>query len=438
MKKYRFPPVASRFGGLIHANQFIKNPFPILDDAVGKLGTTYTFFMGGIQKAVLTIDPVVARHVLQKHHRAYEKSSIATEILSKYTGKGLLTSTGDHWLRQRRLIQPGFHRKKIESLQGLMQSELITCMEHWSAYAQQRKRFDAYGEMNQLTFRIVARALFSTSIEEHGLSELSKIISVLQEYIIREVRQPYKRWWFRMSGTMDRHIRIAKGAREIIREIIRERKNSAVKPDDLLTMLLDVRYEDSDEGMDEEQLIDECLILFVAGHETSANALSWMIFLLGSHPEQLIRLQTDDKEKQAGLAKNIILETMRLYSPAWVVDRISLEDDDVKGYILPAGTIWIIYIRGMHRHSAYWEKAESFDPDRWNDLALHKDAYMPFGAGPRMCIGEHFAMMEMQLIITDIVNRWDITLHTPTVTEMPLITLRPGNEILISVTKRAT
>ena len=433
MKKYKFPPVASRFGSLIHANQFIKNPFPILDDAVQKLGTTYTFFMGGIQKAVLTIDPVVARHILQKHHRAYEKSAIATEILSKYTGKGLLTSTGDHWLRQRRLIQPGFHKKKIESLQGLMQSELDKCMLNWQSFAQSGQKFDAYEEMNQLTFRIVARALFSTSIEEHGLSELSRIISVLQQYIIREVRQPYKRWWFRVSGIMKAHIRLAQTSRDMIAAIIRERKSSGDRPDDLLTMLLDARYEDSDEGMNEEQLIDECLILFVAGHETSANALSWMIFILGSYPDELQRLKTKDPVQQATLVRNVILETLRLYSPAWVVDRISLEDDVVENFSLPAGTIWIIYLRGMHRHPGYWKDADVFHPDRWNDPGLNKEAFMPFGAGPRLCIGEHFAMMEMQLIITQIVSKWDFTLHTLKVIEMPLITLRPGSGILISV-----
>src|SRR5688572_25805801 len=169
--KYRFPPVASRFKSLIHANQFIKNPFPILDEAVIRLGQTYTFYMGGMQKAILTADPVATRHVLQKHHKAYEKSAIVTDILAKYVGNGLLTSTGEHWLRQRRLIQPGFNRKRIESLQTLMLTEVNSCMKQWELFADKKQAFDAYEEMNQLTFRIVARTLFSTSIEEHGLAE---------------------------------------------------------------------------------------------------------------------------------------------------------------------------------------------------------------------------------------------------------------------------
>ena len=292
--RYHFPLIASRIRSLIHANQFIKNPFPILDEAVRRLGPTYTFYMGGMQRAILTIDPVATRHVLQRHYKAYEKSALVTEILAKYVGKGLLTSTGEHWLRQRRLIQPAFNRKRIESLQILMKEEIDACMERWKAYAGTKQPFDAYAEMNQLTFRIVARTLFSTSIEEHGLAELSRLISILQAFIIKEVRQPYKRWWFKLSGNIDRHIQLSRGARDLIRNIIIERKTSSSPPDDLLTMLLETKYEDTNEGMEEEQLIDECLILFVAGHETSANALSWMIYLLGQHTGECKRLKTHD------------------------------------------------------------------------------------------------------------------------------------------------
>ncbi|HUR31022.1 MAG TPA: cytochrome P450 [Saprospiraceae bacterium] len=438
MRSYHFPPVASRIKSLIHANQFIKNPFPILDEAVKRLGSTYTFYMGGMQKAILTIDPVASRHVLQKHHKAYEKSAIVTDILAKYVGQGLLTSTGDHWLKQRRLIQPGFNRKRIESLQSLMRTEIDTCMKGWESFAETKKDLDAYEEMNQLTFRIVARTLFSTSIEEHGLAELSRLISILQAYIIKDVRQPYKRWWFRISGITAKHIQLAKGVRELIRTIITERQKSNSDQDDLLTMLLEARFEESHEGMNEDQLIDECLILFVAGHETSANALSWMIYLLGMHQNEYKRLQNAQPEEQSLSIRNVISETLRLFPPAWVVDRISLEDDGILGFNMPKGTVWIIYIRGMHRHPDYWKDPDRFLPDRWLNVELNKEAYMPFGAGPRMCIGEHFAMMEMQLIITAIINRWDIHLKNGDVGEKPLITLRPDNAINISVTARSS
>ena len=432
-KAHHFPPIASRFKSIIHANQFIRNPFPILDEAVNRLGSTYTFYMGGMQKAILTVDPVASRHVLQKHHKAYEKSEIVTDILARYVGHGLLTSTGEHWLRQRRLIQPGFNRKRIESLQSLMQAEIETCMKRWQTYAKDKVEFDAYEEMNQLTFRIVARTLFSTSIEETGLTELSQLISVLQAYIIKEVRQPYKRWWFNISGIKAKHIKLAQVARNLIRNIIIDRKNSPQNTVDLLDMLLESKYEDDQTGMSEEQLIDECLIIFVAGHETSANALSWMIYLLGQHTGEQKRIQDADEMEQPKLIRNLINETLRLYPPGWVVDRISLDDDHIGRFFIPKGTVWLIYIRGMHRHPEYWKEPENFIPDRWNDPAINKEAFMPFGAGPRMCIGEHFAMMEMQLIITEMINMWNIKLISKEVPEKPLITLRPEGGIFIQV-----
>lgn len=433
---YHLPPLASRVKYILRAGQFIKNPFPIIDDALERLGPTYTFYMGGIQKATLTIDPDAVKHVLQKHHRLYEKSAIVTDLLAKYTGRGLLTSTGAYWLKQRRLIQPGFHKRRIEALTALMQHEVDQCMDRWAAYAASGASFDAYVEMNRLTFRIVARTLFGTSLEEADLNRLSELVSTLQSFIVREVRQPYLRWWYKVHGDIRHHISLAHEARHIILNVIQQRKKSSERPDDLLTMLLESRYEDTGLGMDDQQLIDECLILFVAGHETSANALSWMIYCLGKHPDILRHLQNADNEGQARGIHNTVLETLRLYPPAWVVDRISLADDQVLDYSLPKGTIWIIYIRGMHRHPQYWEAPDQFIPERWNQPDINTDAFMPFGAGPRLCIGEHFAMMEMEMILTAIIRHWDFTLCNMDVHEKPLVTLRPLEPVLIQIRSR--
>jgi cytochrome P450 len=315
-----------------------------------------------------------------------------------------------------------------------MQNEVDQCMDRWAKMA--GTPFDAYQEMNHLTFRIVARTLFSTSLEEHGLVELSEHISTLQSFIIREVRQPYKRWWFKLSGKIREHLLLAQEARGIIRAVIRARINSGEAPDDLLTMLLESKYEDSGLGMEEEQLIDECLILFVAGHETSANALSWMIYLLGKHKKELIRIQQADEGLKNNLIQNVVQEALRLYPPAWVSDRISLEDDQVEEFILPKGTMWILYIRGMHRHPDYWPEPDRFAPDRWNNPDINKEAYMPFGSGPRMCIGEHFALMEMQLIMAEIIRLWDLKLVSNEITEKPLVTLRPLEPVLIQIQSR--
>jgi cytochrome P450 len=433
MSPNKYPPQASRIQSLINAGRFIENPIAIIDQAVESFGSTYTFFMGGVQKAVLTTDPKAARHILQKNHKAYEKSEIVTDILGKYVGQGLLTATGDYWLRQRRLIQPGFQKQRIEALRLLMKTEVDRCMRGWTEKAKLQESFDAYEEMNHLTFRIVASTLFSSSLEEHGLLQLSELISTLQSFIIREIRQPYKRWWLQISGQVRKHRDMAAGARQIILAVIQERRNQKDQPDDLLTMLLDSRYEDTGEGMDDETLIDECLIMFVAGHETSANALSWMIYLLGKHPEEVDRVKHANEENKSTFIRNIVFETLRLYPPGWIVDRISKSVDQVLDYTLPSETTWVIYIRGMHRNPQYWDQPDHFIPERWTNPDLNKEAYMPFGAGPRLCIGEHFAMMEMELIMSEILRLWNIELLVDVVHEKPLVTLRPQERVLISI-----
>ena len=198
--------------------------------------------------------------------------------------------------------------------------------------------------------------------------------------------------------------------------------------------MLEARYEDNGQPMDEEQLIDECLILFVAGHETSANAMAWMIYLLGKHPAEWRKLKdAGDVGKTPHLLRNVMMETLRLYPPAWVVDRVSLEDDDINEWHFPKGTTWIIYIRGLHRHPEYWPLPDQFIPERWDRPDVNRDAFLPFGSGPRLCIGEHFAMMEMQVILVEIVRRFEIKLETPAVFEKPLVTLRPDRPVMISV-----
>lgn len=222
-------------------------------------------------------------------------------------------------------------------------------------------------------------------------------------------------------------------ARKIIGDVISERMRMKEMPDDLLTMLVEARYEDTGLGMTVERLIDECLILFVAGHETSANALSWAIYLLAKNRDYFKRIQLADELQQQTLIRRVLLETMRLYPPAWVVDRVSLQEDQVLDYTLPKGTLWVIYIRGMHRNPAYWPQPDVFDPERWIDEDFHHEGYMPFGSGPRLCIGEHFALMEMQLIMTAVVKKWNFKMVVEMVEEKPLVTLRPASAVMISI-----
>jgi cytochrome P450 len=267
---------------------------------------------------------------------------------------------------------------------------------------------------------------------------LSRFITDTQDFVIKDIRQPHKSWWFKLSGEVSKNLRKAEGARHIIRTMIRTRKDSGDKFNDLLDMLLDARYEDSGQPMEERQVIDEILILLIAGHETTANALSWTLYLLANHPEEQKRTYESTYHLPVTEAVTndvlnaVIKESMRLYPPAWISDRVALHDDAYKDYTFPADTILILFYYGLHRDPKHWEDPAAFKPDRFMSRA-DKDktkAYYPFGAGPRLCIGNNFAMAEMTLFLQAVVKRFRFL---PTAIEpqmKALVTLRPDRVCL--------
>lgn len=432
-------PQISRFKSFTNSFRFVKDPIGSINRNLNTLGPTYRMYLGGLKAGVVTIEPKIIQHILQKNHRNYPKSPLHFEKLAYFLGNGLLTSTGDYWLRQRRLIQPGFHRRRLAALTDIMQQTIEEQLERFAKRL--HEPVDIYTEMMEMAFRVVAASLFGTAIGEAELEQLSRTITSQQEFIIRQIRQPYLEPWFKLSGQVRRQEKLTARADEVIQNIIKKRRNTAATTDDLLQMLLDARYEDSGEPMSERQLLDECKIIFVAGHETSANALAWTWYLLAQHPEitQKIRQETsgvlEDRRPvfsdllHLSYLTQVIEESMRLYPPAWITDRLALEDDEIEGVRIPAGTMAIPYIYGAHHNPAVWEAPETFDPDRFspeNRKKITAYAYLPFGGGPRLCIGNNFALMEMQLILAEMIRRFDFSLVPGQDIQMkPLITLRP-------------
>ena len=444
--------VVPRWRAISNVFNFIENPIPILTNFVEEFGDTYYFYAGAMTKSIVTTNPKIIQHVLQKNHRNYNKTPIQTEQLAKFAGKGLLTSEGAYWLKQRRLIQPGFHRHKITSLADIINEVIIQSYQEFDKYAESQQSFDIAHMMMEVAFKAVARSLFSTSVTEEEMNKLAVNLTDIQEYFIREVRQPYLQWYFELSGRQKAHILLADESKQIILRIINERRTSNESHDDLLDMLLSSRYEDTGEGMTDQQLLDEALIIFVAGHETSANALAWFFYLIANHPEELEKLRD---EAQSVLTNNIptfldlpkleygkwcIEEAMRLYPPAWITDRVALEDDEVDGIVIPKGMIVVPFIYGTHHSKELWDTPEQFIPERFskeNKKQRPTYAYLPFGGGPRLCIGNNFAMMEMQLIITHLIQRYDFELvKEHPVKVKPMITLRPKDGIMMKIKKR--
>ncbi len=419
---------------LVRTYKQVKNPIGTMQESMTKFDGTYAVNLG-TKRLIATQDPGFIDYVLRSNHKNYYKSAIQTEQLGKFLGKGLLTSNGEYWLKKRRLIQGGFHVDKIHALYAIIKNTVDDFLNTFPTGEQ----IDVYPLMHKLAFEIVINSLFNIKVPLEDQRRLSQFISEVQEFVIKEVRQPHKNWWFNLSGEVKRNLKKAEGARNIIRNIIHERKKSNSKFNDLLDMLLDARYEDNGEPMHEEQVMDEILIVLIAGHETTANALSWTLYLLSIHAEELKKLKKSTQN--IGLCEcvgndaltSVIKESMRLYPPAWISDRVALNDDRYNDFTFPRGTIIILFYYGLHRDIKHWENPAAFIPERFSKKNTDKEktkAYYPFGAGPRLCIGNNFAMAEMSIFLQAMIQRFEISPTGIVPTINPLITLRPTRVIL--------
>lgn len=256
--------------------------------------------------------------------------------------------------------------------------------------------------------------------------------------LIREMRQPYLKWWYILSGEINRHLKHSKKARHILNALIEQRIGASEEKDDLLDMLLKARYEDGS-SMSREQLIDEVLILFTAGHETTANALGFTLYLLAKNTEiqekafqEVSKVDMDSNDIFANLSllpyiQQCIEEGMRLYPPAYYIDRMSIGEDQLGRYTIAKNTMLLLAIYELHRDADFWEDPGSFQPERFEagKKKDYSDYYYPFGAGPRMCIGNNFAMYEMVLTIARILKRYTLTTDVDDIEVNPLISLKP-------------
>jgi cytochrome P450 len=338
--KYNYPKQISLFRFLLNAESIRKNPIPFHKQFFAELGDNFSLRIGKTKYVILSRDNEVAKYILQKNQKNFQKSELQTKFISKYLGKGLLTANGDFWLKQRRLIQPAFHKQKMNQLVQNMQQTIASELQNLP----EDKSIALFPIMNQLAFNVVAKSLFHISASEEKLNRLKVIIHEVQEFLIKEIRLPHKAFWFKFSGQIKEHQELAVECDTIIKEIVEERIKSNVKQKDLLDMLLETRYEDTGEGMSTQQLIDEIKILFIAGHETSANAMTFTLHLLGNHPEiqqkifeeaSEIESQTNDVVEQLQkmtYTNAVINESMRLYPPAWITDRENINDDNFLGY----------------------------------------------------------------------------------------------------------
>ncbi|QXP80166.1 MULTISPECIES: cytochrome P450 [Winogradskyella] len=421
-----------------HSLEILKNPLPFHHQNFEEQGDVFRLKIGLKNSVVFVRDASLAEYVLQKNQKNYTKSKIQTVDLVKYVGTGLLTAEGEHWKKQRKLIQPAFHKKQLanllDSIKGAIVSEYIKIVPN--------EVIDIFPILNDLAFQAVVKSLFSSAANQEDINRLQYITEAAQKMLVKELRQPYLGWWFNVSGEIKKHVDLTGEAREILKRIVNERRTSKVKENDLLDMLLDARYEDGN-PMEEEQLIDEILILFTAGHETTSNALTFITQLLALHPEWQERILVErntilsesddlmDLVTKSKVCQQVIEEGMRLYPPVYFIDRVNKKSDAFNGLDFEAGCNLLFSVYEMHRHPKLWEQPDEFLPERFNEGSRKfSSQYFPFGAGPRKCIGNNFAMFEMIIAVSELVSNYKMIPDFESIDITPLITLKPKNAFL--------
>lgn len=443
-------PAISRMRSLADSRAMASNPVQVLTQYSNELGDTFRFYLGGIKEAIVTIDPAVIEHVLKANAVNYRKSEIQVKRMGHFLGKGLLTTEGEAWKTQRRLIQKGFDRKQLDALSVIMQDSLAESMRDFESHIHGGP-VDIYPHLMKITFAMVARSLFGARLEDADIELVSKTICTVQEFIVRQTLQPYMNPWFEVTGELRKHEEMRASADAVLLACIKKRRTEA-PGQDLLQTLMDARYSDG-EGMTDELILSESMQLLVAGHETSSNALSWLLYLLSSRPDCLERVRQEFHEQigeaplgHADVPKfvyttQVIQEALRLYPPFWMVDREAIADDKVGDVVIPAGSMVIVHVHGAHHAPKHWPDPETFDTDRFIKGAEKLRApftYLPFGGGPRGCIGNNYAMLQVLMILSDLLRNYDFEVEPgQTIEAQPMVILRPKHGIRMTFTRAA-
>jgi cytochrome P450 len=442
----RFPPgpKGKMFGGNFTA--FRRDSLAYLQQATRAHGDI-VYLRFGPQDVFFLNHPDYIKDVLVTHHQSFMKGR-ALQRAKRLLGEGLLTSEGDFHRRQRRLAQPAFHRGRIASYGTVMTDYAARTSSRWH----DGETLDISQEMMRLTLAIVGKTLFDTDVEAEA-DEIGEALTAVMELfdflllpfseLLEKFPLPYVRRFQKAKERLD----------ATIYRIIEERRRSNEDRGDLLSMLLSARDEEGDGGqMSDEQVRDEVMTLFLAGHETTANLMTWTWYLLSQHAEVERKLHeeldavlggrqpTVEDVPRLRYTEMVVAESMRLYPPAWAIGRLALKSHEVGGYTIPAKALVLLSPYVTHRDERYFPDPVRFDPERWTPEAKESRpqfAYFPFGGGPRRCIGEGFAWMEGILLLASLARNWRMRLvpgHR--VDTLPVITLRPKHGMRMTVEKR--
>lgn len=409
-----------------------------------EFGNTTSFSIFGI-RITSTINPMDAKYVLQENASNYTKSITYNEI-KHILGQGLLTSEGAFWKRQRRISQPAFKRSMIEKFSEVVLQETDKLLKSLEG----KNTTDISEDMMKITFTIVGKALFQKDLGDRARA-IGEALDTALSLVLDRIQGPLTHLPLKVPTPSNRKLNNAIiTMRTLVDELILERRKMGGGQGDLLDFLMFMKDEETGESMSDAQIRDEVLTFLLAGHETTSNALAWTFYLLSLYPEIRNKVREEVYPvMRTGLnygslehlpyTKNVIQESMRLFPPIWIIERAPILDDTIGGYFVPRGSVVSICINSIHRNPEYWLNPEGFEPDRFNpenSRGRHPFAYLPFGGGPRICIGNHFAMMEATLILASVVHNFDLNLLPfVKIEKNALITLRPKFGIPMKIQK---
>jgi cytochrome P450 len=400
----------------------------------------------GPRSIVFVHHPDLVEEVLVTQNRKFIKHYRLRQT-ERTLGQGLLTSEGSFWRGQRKLAQPAFHRERIAAYGRFMVEATERMLHGWT----DGETRDIQEDMMRLTLEIVAKTLFDAEIGGASAEASDAMETLMHAFIARTGKLITPPHW--LPTPINRRVEHAiRRLEAILFAVIAERRKSGEDRGDLLSILLNARDEETGRGMTDQQLRDEVMTLFMAGHETTANTMAWAWFLLATHPEVEERLHSELDFVLAGrvpsvfdlprlkFAENVITETLRVYPTVWMLGREAIEPVELGGYTIPVGTTVFMPQWVVHRDPRWFDDPEVFRPERWDDGLMQRIpryAYFPFGGGPRICIGNNFALMESLLLLATIAQRYRLTLAPDAhVKPLPTMTLRPAHGVRMTLARR--
>lgn len=444
-------PLVRAYTGL----QLVRDPLQFLKAQRAQKGDIYTLDLG-LLKLVMLHHPDQVQRVLIDKAPNYSKAGPMWDSIRTLLGNGLPVSEGSFWKQQRRMMQPHFHRAKLAALTDLMVSAIDDSLQEWDRLAEKQTPFNVEGSTAAITMQVIVRTMFGTGLSAEQTAKVNHLFPYMVDFLFKGLLTQSLPSWLPIPGKRQYRNAIAELDKIVLALVEQKRQEVAQNPDnaspDLLSTLIQMMDPEEGHKMSDQQLRDEAVSLFLAGYETTSTALSWGLYELTRRPDVVAKLQAEVDQQLQGrkptfadlrglpYTKMVLQELMRLYPPVWWMSRTAVQADEIDGFQVKAGSEVVPLTYLVHRHPDFWPDPERFDPERFTPEACaqrHHCAWIPFGMGQRQCIGKEFAMMEGQLILAQLLQRFDVSAVSsrPAIPKATTV-LKSRNGIWLKLSKR--